>query len=206
MIEVKICGINTAVAFDAVVAAGADYLGFVFFPPSPRAVTPAQAAALSARHSGGPVRVGLFVRPDDADIAAALAAVKLAALQLHDVTIARAQGIRAKFGLPVWRAVGVAGPSDLPSDAGADRLLLDAKAPKGASRPGGNAVSFDWTMLAGWHASAPWMLAGGLTPDNVAAAIRLTGAIAVDTSSGVESTPGVKDPARIRAFVAAARG
>ena len=204
--QVKICGINTASAFDAVVEAGADYLGFVFFPPSPRAVTPAQAAALSARHPGGPLRVGLFVRPDDATIAAALAAIPLAILQLHDVDIARARDIRRKFGLPIWRAVGISTANDLPAEAGADMLLLDAKPPKDATRPGGNAASFDWWVLANWHPPCPWMLAGGLTPDNVAEAIRLTGATAVDVSSGVESAPGVKDPARIRAFIVAARG
>ena len=204
--QVKICGINTASAFDAVVEAGADSLGFVFFPPSPRAVTPAQAAALSARHTGGPLRVGLFVRPDDATIAAALSAIPLAILQLHDVDIARAQDIRRKFGLPIWRAVGISTAHDLPAEAGADMLLLDAKPPKDATRPGGNAASFDWTVLANWHSPCPWMLAGGLTPDNVAEAIRLTGATAVDVSSGVESAPGVKDPARIRAFIVAARG
>ena len=205
--QVKICGINTDAAFDAVVEAGADYLGFVFFPPSPRAVTPAQAASLAARHAGGPVRVGLFVQPDDATIAAALAALPLAALQLHGVNPERERAIRTQFQIPVWRAVGVATQEDLPNSAGAaDLLLLDAKAPKGATRPGGNAATFDWSLLANWPAPCPWMLAGGLTPDNVAEAIRRTGATAVDVSSGVEAAPGVKDPARIRAFIAAARG
>ncbi len=205
--QVKICGINTDAAFDAVVEAGADYLGFVFFPPSPRAVTPAQAASLAARHAGGPVRVGLFVQPDDATIAAALAALPLAALQLHGVNPERERAIRTQFQIPVWRAVGVATQEDLPNSAGAaDLLLLDAKAPKGATRPGGNAATFDWSLLAHWSAPCRWMLAGGLTPDNVAEAIRLTGTTGVDVSSGVESAPGVKDPARIRAFIAAARG
>ncbi len=204
--RIKICGIRTPEVFDAAVAAGADYLGLVFFPPSPRAVTPAEAAALSARHQGGPLRVGLFVRPDDAAIEAALAAVPLGALQLHNVAPDRTQEIRAKFGLPVWSAVGVAGVGDLPRRViGADKLLLDAKAPTGASRPGGNATSFDWAVLAGWRAPAPWMLAGGLTPDNVGAAIRITGASEVDVSSGVETAPGVKHPASIRAFIANAR-
>ena len=205
--QVKICGINTETAFDAVVAAGADYLGFVFFPASPRAVTPTQAATLSARHPGGPTRVGLFVQPDDATIAAALAALPLAALQLHGVDPVRERAIHARFQIPIWRAVGVASAQDLPTNAGAaDLLLLDAKAPKGATRPGGNAATFDWSLLANWPAPCPWMLAGGLTPDNVAEAIRRTGATAVDVSSGVEAAPGVKDPARIRAFIAAARG
>ena len=138
MTKVKICGIKDAAAFDSVVAAGADYLGFVFFPASPRAVTAAEAAALSARHIGGPARVGLFVDPDDAAISAVLAALPLDALQLHNVDIARAREIRAMFGVPVWRAIGVAVASDLPDEIGADLLMLDAKPPKGATRPGGN--------------------------------------------------------------------
>lgn len=206
MTKVKICGITDAAAFDSVVAAGADYVGFVFFPPSPRAIMPAEAAVLSARHVGGPARVGLFVQPDDAEIAAVLAVLPLDALQLHNVDVPRAREIRAKFGVPVWRAIGVAAASDLPDEIGTDLLMLDAKPPQGATRPGGNAVTFDWGVLAAWHAPGPWMLAGGLTADNVANAIRLTGAPVVDASSSVESAPGVKDPARIRAFVAAVRG
>jgi phosphoribosylanthranilate isomerase len=205
MTLVKICGINDTVAFDTVVDAGADFVGFVFFPPSPRAVTPAQAAALSARSTGGPQRVGLFVNPDDAAIADTLAYVRLDALQLHNCTIDRRDEIAARFGVAVWQAVGVTTASDLPATTHADRLLLDAKAPANATRPGGNAAVFDWSVLAGWQAPAPWMLAGGLTLDNVAAAIAATGADAVDLSSGVESAPGVKDPALIRAFIRAAK-
>jgi phosphoribosylanthranilate isomerase len=205
MTRLKICGVNDPVAFDMVVEEAADWLGFVFFPPSPRALTPAQAAALSARHAGGPARVGLFVDATDDDIAAVLAAVKLDVLQVY-TTPDRVAAIRARFGLPVWRAVGVATPDDLPRDAGAaDALLIEAKPPKEATRPGGNATSFDWSLLVGWQAPCPWLLAGGLTPENVAQAIRVTGAQAVDVSSGVESTRGVKDPARIRAFIRAAR-
>jgi phosphoribosylanthranilate isomerase len=205
MTRLKICGVNDPVAFDTVVEEAVDWLGFVFFPPSPRALTPAQAAALSARHAGGPARVGLFVDATDDDIAAVLAAVKLDVLQVY-TTPDRVAAIRARFGLPVWRAVGVATPDDLPRDAGAaDALLIEAKPPKEATRPGGNATSFDWSLLVGWQAPCPWLLAGGLTPENVAQAIRVTGAQAVDVSSGVESTRGVKDPARIRAFIRAAR-
>jgi phosphoribosylanthranilate isomerase len=204
-IGVKVCGINDATAFDAAVAAGVDWIGFVFFPPSPRFVTPERAAALSARQKNGPPRVGLFVDPTEAAISAALEALPLDILQLY-TTPARAASLRQRFGRPVWRAVGVSERSDLPVDAeGADALLLEAKAPADATRPGGNAARFDWSMLAGWQAPAPWILAGGLDPGNVAAAIAATGATAVDVSSGVERRPGVKDPALIRAFIAAAR-
>ncbi len=199
-VRVKICGINDAAAFDTVVSAGADYVGFVFFPPSPRFVTPAQAAELSARASGGPVRVGLFVDPSVEAIAAVLDAVRLDVLQLYgrmDVP-----GLRAQFGLPVWRGVGVDTAADLPREAGgADALVLEAKPPPEATRPGGNAARFDWSLLRGWDAPAPWVLAGGLTPDNVVEAIRATGAATVDVSSGVERARGVKDPGLIRRFI-----
>ena len=201
---VKICGLNSPIAFDAALGAAADFLGFVFFPRSPRFVTPAQAAALSARVTGGPLRVGLFVDPTQAIIAEALAVLHLDALQLYGKFDVAA--LRAHFGLPIWRAVGVAAAADLPRDpAGADRLLIEAKAPPGATRPGGNAQTFDWSLLRAWQPPCPWMLAGGLDPTNVAAAIRATRTPAVDVSSGVESAPGVKDPALIRAFIAAAR-
>ncbi|MCW3477278.1 phosphoribosylanthranilate isomerase [Limobrevibacterium gyesilva] len=205
MTRIKICGVNDPVAFDAAIEAGADYVGFVFFAASPRSVTLARAAELSARHPGGPLRVGLFVKPGDDEIAAALAAVKLDVLQLY-APAARVAALRERFGVPVWRAVGIAAAADLPhAAAGADGLLIEAKPPEGATRPGGNAVSFDWSLLSGWHAPSPWVLGGGLTPDNVAAAIRATHAPTVDVSSGVERARGVKDPALIRAFVAAAR-
>jgi phosphoribosylanthranilate isomerase len=204
MTRVKICGINDAVAFDTTIEAGADWLGFNFFPPSPRYLTPAQAADLSARSPGGPARVGLFVNPVAEDIAAALDVVRLDVLQLYGAVDFAA--LRARFGLPVWRAVGVEAVQDLPTSAGgADRLLVEAKAPPGATRPGGNAVSFDWTVLRGWTAPAPWILAGGLTVESVAEAVRVTGAPAVDVSSGVERLRGVKDPALIRAFITNAR-
>jgi phosphoribosylanthranilate isomerase len=205
MTAVKICGINDAAAFDTAVDAGADWVGFVFFPPSPRAVTPETAAALSGRVAKGPPRVGLFVEPTLDAIATVLAAVRLDILQIYGATD-RLAAIKAEFGLPIWRAVGVSGPADLPTVAlGADRLLLEAKPPVGADRPGGNATTFDWSILRGWTAPAPWMLAGGLTSETVADAIRQTGADAVDVSSGVESRKGVKDRALIRAFIAAAK-
>ena len=205
-VRVKICGLNDPASFAAAVDAGAAWVGFVFFPPSPRAVTRAQAAALSATRPGGPGRVGLFVDPADSDIAAVLDAVKLDALQLY-TDAARAAAIGARFGRPVWRAIGVATPADLPAEAGAAaRFVIEAKPPRGATRPGGNAVAFDWPILRGWTPPAPWILAGGLTPETVAGAIAASGAEAVDVSSGVETAPGVKDPARIRSFIAAAAG
>jgi phosphoribosylanthranilate isomerase len=205
-IRVKICGIITQGAFDTAVEAGADWVGFNFFPPSPRFVTPETAAALSARHPGGPLRVGLFVDPTPSAIAAVLDAVKLDVLQLYG-RIDNLPALRARFGLPIWRPVGIDCAEDLPTgDRGADALLLEAKPPPEATRPGGNAVRFDWSLLKEWQAPAPWILAGGLTPDNVAGAIRATGATAVDVSSGVERSRGVKDPALIRAFVERARG
>ncbi|WP_137128499.1 phosphoribosylanthranilate isomerase [Roseomonas sp. HF4] len=209
-IEVKICGIRDAEGMDATVAAGADFLGFVFFPPSPRAIAPAEAAALSARHAGGPVRVGLFVDPTDDDIAATLATVPLGLIQLHgEETPARAAAIRARFGLPVMKAIGVAAAADLDVvDTFApvvDRFLFDAKPPPGGPLPGGNAQPFEWRLMAGRAIPRPWLLAGGLTAGNVAEAIRTAGAPGVDVSSGVERARGVKDGGLVRAFVAAAR-
>lgn len=175
----------------------------MFFPPSPRFVTPRQAADLW--HPGGPLRVGLFVEPTDAEIADTLATMPLDVLQLVAAP-ARVADIRHRFGIPVWRAVGVEGMGDLPTAlAGEDALLLDAKPPTGAILPGGNAEPFDWSVLRGWSAPGSWLLAGGLTPGTVAGAIRQTGAAAVDVSSGVERERGVKDPALILVFLEAAR-
>jgi len=203
-VRIKICGINDTAALDAAVEAGADWIGLVFFPPSPRFVTPAQAAALAARHPDGPARVGLFVDPTAEQVEAVLAAVPLDVLQLYGA--ADAAALRARFGRTVWRAAGIDSAGDLPIDAGgADALVLEAKPPPDSTRPGGNAARFDWSVLRGWQAPAPWILAGGLTPDNVAEAISSTGAAAVDVSSGVERSRGVKDPALIRAFIANAR-
>ncbi len=176
----------------------------MFFPPSPRFIAPARAAALSARSPGGPPRVGLFVDPTPDAIAATLDTVGLDILQVYGALDLAA--LRIRFGLPIWRPVGIATAADLPADAdGADMLLLEAKPPPDATRPGGNATRFDWSLLRDWAAPAPWMLAGGLTVGNVADAIRTTGAHAVDVSSGVESARGVKDPALIRAFIGNAR-
>lgn len=210
MTEVKICGVNDAAGFDAAVAAGADMLGFVFVAASPRAVSPGAAAALSARHPGGPLRVGLFVDAGDAEIEAVLAALPLDVLQAHgEESPARCAALRTRFGLPVMKAIGVAAAADLRALADyapvVDRFLLDAKPAPGAALPGGNASPFDWSLLRGAAVPRPWLLAGGLTPDNVAEAVRIGGAPGVDVSSGVERSRGVKDPARIAAFVSAAR-
>jgi phosphoribosylanthranilate isomerase len=203
-VRVKICGVNDPAAFDTAVAAGADYVGLNFFPPSPRYVTPSRAAALSARHPGGPLRVGLFVDPSAEAIAAVLDAVWLDILQIYGAI--DFPELRARFGLPLWRATGIDTVGDLPHESGgADALVLEAKPPPNATRPGGNAARFEWSLLRNWHAPVPWVLAGGLTPDNVAEAIRVTGADTVDVSSGVETKRGVKNAALIRAFIARAR-
>jgi phosphoribosylanthranilate isomerase len=204
---VKICGINDAAAMGAAAAAGADLVGFVFFPPSPRAVTGAQAASIAGP---GPAKVGLFVDPEDALIETVLADLALDIIQLHgEETPARCAAIRAKFGLPVMKALGIATAGDLGQlvdyAPAVDRFLLDAKAPPGAPLPGGNAAPFDWTLMAGRAIPRPWLLAGGLTPRNVADAIRVSGAAGVDVSSGVERARGVKDAALIAAFIGAAR-
>ena len=210
MAQVKICGITRAADLAVAAGAGARYAGFVFFPKSPRHLTVEAAAALAAEAPLGVARVGLFVNPDDAALDAVLNRVPLDILQLHGAeTPARVAEIKARSGLPVMKAVGVAGPGDLDAlwnyGLVADLLLVDAKAPPGADLPGGNGLSFDWRLLAGRRMLRPWMLAGGLTPANVAEAARLTGAPVVDVSSGVESAPGTKDPTLIRAFVAAAQ-
>lgn len=203
-VAIKICGLTQAAALDAAIEAHADYAGFVFFPPSPRNLSPRDAAPLSARAEGRIRRVGLFVDADDATIGDALAAARLDALQLHGhETPARAAQLKAQFGLPVWKALSVAGVADVAKAhayaGAADLVLFDAKTPKG-TLPGGMGLSFDWSLVANWKGPVAWGLAGGLTPDNVAEAVRLTGAPLVDTSSGVETAPGVKDTSRIAAF------
>ncbi|MBC2662616.1 phosphoribosylanthranilate isomerase [Novosphingobium flavum] len=209
-VAIKICGVTTPGAVDSAIRARADHVGFVFFPPSPRALTPREAATLGARAAGRIGRVGLFVDATDALIAEAVGAAGLDALQLHgEESPARAAELRARHGLPVWKAVPVASAADIDRAAAylgaADLVLFDAKTPKG-TLPGGMGLAFDWSLLSGWRNRAPWGLAGGLAPGNVAEAVRLTGAPLVDTSSGVETAPGVKDPALIAAFCAAARG
>jgi phosphoribosylanthranilate isomerase len=211
-IEVKICGINSAAAARAVAEAGADLAGFVFYRASPRFVTPEQAAEMAAALPARIKKVGLFVDADDAAIAQTLRRVALDMIQLHGhESPARCAEIKRRFGLPVMKAVKLAGENDLagakPFEAACDRLLFDAKPPdsfKGAL-PGGNALSFDWGLLHGFSSRRPWMLSGGLTPENVAEAINASGAQAVDVSSGVEDEPGHKNPVLIARFTAAAR-
>jgi phosphoribosylanthranilate isomerase len=199
---VKICGINSAEAMDAACAAGADWIGFVFAPTSPRAVTPDQAEALSGRNPGGPLRVGLFVDPSDDDIEAALEAVPLDVLQLY-ADPERAGTLRQSFGIAVWRAIC---PADLPRPPEPiDGYVIEPAPPRGARLPGGNGAGLDPALLRDRAPLLPWLLAGGLTPGNVAAAIIASGATAVDVSSGVERARGVKDAALIAAFVRNAR-
>lgn len=209
-IRVKICGLRTEADVAAVAAAGAAYAGFVFFAKSPRNLTIAQAATLALAAPPGLAKVALVVDADDATLDAIADGVPLDMLQLHGhESPDRVAELRARYGLPVMKAVGVADEGDLAAlfdySTVADQILIDAKPPKGAALPGGNGLSFDWRLVAQRRWLRPWMLAGGLTPDNVAEAIRLTNARQVDVSSGVESAPGVKDAARITAFVKAAQ-
>ena len=209
-VRVKICGLTEPRTVAAAVAEGAAYVGLVFFPKSPRHLEPDAARALAIGVPPGVAKVALVVDPDDDVLEGILRAVPIDMVQLHGAeSPARVREIRVRFGLPVMKAVGVAEAADLEAiatyEAVADQILVDARAPKGAALPGGNGLSFDWRLIAGRQWQKPWMLAGGLTPANVAEAIRLTGARQVDVSSGVESAPGVKDPARIAAFIAAAR-
>lgn len=207
--RVKICGLRDAAMLDAAVAAGASYLGFVFFPKSPRNLTIEQAAPLAQLVPAGVAKVALVVDADDAQLDAITAQVPLDILQLHGhETPERVSAIRARYGLPVMKAVGVADAGDLVQldtyAKVADQILVDAKPPKDAELPGGNGLAFDWRLIAGRRWPVPWMLAGGLTPETVPEAVALTGATQVDVSSGVESAPGVKDDKLIAAFCEAA--
>ena len=208
-IRVKICGLRTVDDVVAVARAGVAYAGFVFFPKSPRHLSIAEARALALAAPVGLAKVALIVNADDASIDAILADVPIDMLQLHGAeTPTRVAEVRDRFGLPVMKAVGLSGEADLAAimeySLIADQLLIDAKPGSGTDLPGGNGLAFDWRLLVGRKWLRPWMLAGGLGPHNVAEAIRLTGAAQVDVSSGVESAPGVKDHAKIAAFVAAA--
>ena len=210
MAQAKICGLSTPEAVDAALTHGAAYLGFVFFPNSPRAVSPADAARLAEPARGRARIVALLVDPGADELAAVVETLVPDMVQLHGrESPERVAAVRATHRLPVIKALGVRQGADLDAapayEAVADHLMLDARPPEGASRPGGHGASFDWTLLAGRRFSAPWFLAGGLTPDNVAQAVRATGAPLVDVSSGVERAPGVKDAALIAAFVQAAR-
>jgi phosphoribosylanthranilate isomerase len=210
-VRTKICGVNSPAAVDAAVSGGAAFVGFVFYGPSPRAVTPQAAAALAAAVPSGVTKVGLLVDEPDERIAEILAHVTLDLLQLHGhETPDRVAAIKRRFGAPVMKAVNVAAAADLAvADQYLDHtdwLLFDAKTPPQmtGALPGGNALAFDWQLLAGRSWPLPWMLSGGLTAENLAEAVHISGAQTVDVSSGVESRPGQKDPARIASFLAAA--
>jgi phosphoribosylanthranilate isomerase len=208
--RVKICGLRSRADVGAAVDAGAAYIGLVFFPPSPRHLTLSDARWVVQAVPEGVVRVALSVDPTDEALEALLAAVSIDMLQLHGrESPERVADVRRRFGRPVMKALGVSGEADLAridDYAGvADQILLDARPPRGAAVPGGRGVAFDWRLIRGRRWKRPWMLAGGLTPENVATAVRLTGAEQVDVSSGVESRPGYKDAARIVAFARSAR-
>jgi len=211
-VDAKICGINSAPALAAAVAGGARFVGFVFYPRSPRALDAESAAALVGQVPRGITRVGLFVDEPNETFDAILRHVPLDMLQLHgQETPARIAEIRRRFGRPVMKAIKVAAAPDVESatafDGTADWLLFDAKAPPQmtGALPGGNALSFDWTLLSDRRWNRPWMLSGGLNAGNLADAVRMTGAGAVDVSSGVEDRPGVKSPAKIEEFLKLAR-
>jgi phosphoribosylanthranilate isomerase len=207
---VKICGLSTALTLDGALDAGADMVGFVFFSKSPRHIDWATARALGRHARGRATIVALSVDADDDTLKRIVDALSPDLMQLHgSETPTRVKEIRELCARPVMKAIGVATHGDLAAaqtyEGVADHLLIDAKPPKGAVLPGGNGRPFDWSLTREFRPSVPWLLSGGLDPDTVEAAIALSQSRGVDVSSGVESAPGVKDPARIRAFVAAAR-
>ncbi|MGE0667736.1 MAG: phosphoribosylanthranilate isomerase [Sphingomonadales bacterium] len=211
-IDVKICGLNTPDSIRAAVDAGAGYIGFMFYARSPRSVTVKEAGALALAIPQGVRKVGVFVDPTDEELAEVMRAVPLDVIQLHGrETPDRVAEVRARTGKPVFKAIAIAGPEDVALAHGyegaADFLLFDAKPPKAmpAALPGGNGLSFDWDLIAGESWTRGWILSGGLTAENVAGAIAQSGARFVDVSSGVEDRPGVKNPAKIEAFIKAAR-
>lgn len=208
-VKVKICGLSRPEDVQAAASAGAVYAGFVFFAKSPRNISVELARDLAIDAPVGLAKVALTVNADDAMLDAIMNTVPLDMLQLHgSETPDRVTDLRHRYGLPIMKAIGIADQSDLDQIATyagvADQLLIDAKPPRGADLPGGNGLSFDWRLVNRKYWPCPWMLAGGLTPDNVALAVQMTGARQVDVSSGVESAPGVKDPELIHAFVKAA--
>ncbi|MDD9730141.1 phosphoribosylanthranilate isomerase [Mameliella sp. AT18] len=210
-VRVKICGLTRPGDMEMVAGAGASYAGLVFFGKSPRNVTPEVARDLALEAPVGLAKVGLMVNPTDEFLDEVMRLVPLDMVQLHGAeTPERVAEVRARWGLPVMKAVGVGAAEDLEKLAVyqkvADQILVDAKPPKGADLPGGNGLAFDWKLIAGRRWSRPWMLAGGLTPENVGLAVAMTGTAQVDVSSGVESAPGIKDAGKVRAFVEAAKG
>ena len=209
-LTIKICGLRTPQTLDVAIESGADQVGFVFFPPSPRSIGIEAARLLGERAQGRVQKVALTVDASNDAIAAIVAALKPDMLQLHGTESPdRVAVIRSRFGLPVMKALPIATRADLSPireyAKAADRLLFDARAPQDATRPGGLGKTFDWALLAGLKLDVPYMLSGGLDANNVAEALRITRAPGVDVSSGVERAPGEKDPDRIRAFIRAAR-
>ncbi|NQV83239.1 MAG: phosphoribosylanthranilate isomerase [Rhodospirillales bacterium] len=208
-VDVKICGLSDEAAVSAAVEGGASMVGFVFFPPSPRFVSVERAAELTKPVPRGIIRVGLVVDADDDWLADITANAGIDLLQLHgNETPERVHGIRERFGLPVMKVLGVLEVKDVIAAARfegvADRLMFDAKPPVGATRPGGNARAFDWSLLSDIKTKLPWMLAGGLTADNVGEAVNISRAAAVDVSSGIEDAPGRKNCDKIAEFLAVA--
>ncbi|HEY6705294.1 MAG TPA: phosphoribosylanthranilate isomerase [Xanthobacteraceae bacterium] len=206
---VKICGLSTRETLDTALEAGADMVGFVFFPPSPRHLS-LEARELGRQAKGRAAKVALTVDADDATLENIVETLRPDLLQLHGKeTIARVRDIKAKFAIPVMKVIAVETSTDLAALPGyasvADRILFDARAPKGATRPGGLGAVFDWHVLEKLDLQLPFMVSGGLSADNLAEAVRVTRAGGVDVSSGVESAPGVKDPELIRNFIRAAR-
>lgn len=209
-VEIKICGLKTPDALDAALEAGVEFVGFVFFPPSPRHLGFEAARTLAARVGSRARKVALSVNADNDWLAASVEALKPDLLQLHGrETPERVAAVRTRFRLPVMKALPIETRADLSPirlySRVADRLIFDGRPPRNATRPGGLGRSFDWTLLAGINPGIPYMLSGGLDADNVAEALRVTAAPAVDVSSGVERAPGVKDPDKIRSFVRAVR-
>jgi phosphoribosylanthranilate isomerase len=207
---VKICGLSTRKALDTALDAGAEMVGFVFFPPSPRHLSLEQARELGRHAKGRAAKVALSVDADDATLANIVDALQPDVLQLHGKeTVARVRDIKQTFGLQVMKALAIETPADLAALPGyaavADHILFDARAPQHATRPGGLGATFDWRVLENLDLKIPFMVSGGLTAANVAEAVRATRAGGVDVSSGVESAPGIKDPDMIRAFIRAAR-
>jgi phosphoribosylanthranilate isomerase len=207
---VKICGLSTRETLDVALDSGADMVGFVFFPPSPRHLGLERARELGRQAKGRAVKVALLVDADDATLGNIVDALQPDILQLHGKeTVARVRDIKQKFSLQVMKALAIETPADLASLPGyaavADRILFDARAPKHATRPGGLGATFDWHVLENLDLKIPFMVSGGLNAGNVAEAVRVTRAGGVDVSSGVESAPGIKDPDLIRAFIRAAR-
>ena len=205
-VSVKICGLATVDDVYACAQAGANYMGLVFFEKSPRNISIPAARELALAAPLGLAKVALVVNPSDAELDAITQTVPLDMIQLHGKeTLERVAQVKARYGLPVMKAVGIADGDDLPKLESyfgvADQILVDAKPPQGGELPGGNGLSFDWRLIAGRRWPCPWMLAGGLNPDTVAEAIKMTGATQVDVSSGVEDAPGIKSPDLIQKFI-----